>query len=740
MISPLLTGLPSRLIDNQWACKTGAIVSLCILFLYQMPGYCSDADVNRAVAGKSEQSAKLLGKKAAGLSSLPARLSGEIPDTGKRFALVIGNAKYRYVPTLDNPGNDSEDICAALKDLRFVTDCRKNVPTRKNLRDAVAEFTRKLGPEDVALFYFAGHGIEVDGENYLIPTEADIRKKTYVEDETLRVGFVFDELRSAGARLSIIILDACRNNPFNRVRSTVGTGLAIPSSLPSGSIIIFPTAPGKTALDGDGRNGIFTKHFLGNIKTGGITIEDMFKRVIHGVSSDAKQLGGEQIPWMNLSFTGEFCFVGCGTRVNTDEYLAMVRQKELIEATTRSLQSELDARQGEVALFKERMVTLERALEGQRASASLSKDELMRIDREKAELAAKSLQISAQEEELRRVKSELSKLESKKLEFSRSEKEVAAANERIAHLEQQIALQFERKIDLNQNELVAIKHERDELLARNRELQQMQIEVTSAKTELESLRNKLAKYDQHRKELDEYKVRMARLEAESRQKDDSVRQLRTELENRQGELTSFRDRMAILQRQLDEQKTTPRLSEFDLNQLKREREGLAAKTEQLAAREQEIKEAQKKLAALEANRTVAARREQDIAAHAERIVQLEAELARSQKGRFSPDELNTLRRERDELRQRNQELQRQQPEQDRSRQEFLAVQGRLAEYDREKVQWDSYKNQLSSLERRHQEMQKELSVERSRRKETEEKLKDAATRTVRDAAFVAPAL
>lgn len=651
----------------------------------------------------------------------PVASQGE-QEIGHRHALVIGNANYKNVATLLNPINDSQDICEALKKLRFSATCLYDLPDRRSMRDAVSNFVRKLKPEDSALFYFAGHGIEVDGENYLIPTEANLRSKAYVEDEALRVSFIFDELRDANVRLSIIVLDACRNNPFARVRSIAGTGLSIPSTVPAGSILIYPTAPGKTALDGDGRNGLFTTHLLAHINTGGITIEEMFKRVISGVRNESMKLGQEQVPWINLSFTGEFCFVGCGVRINTEQYQALVKQKEEVERSTRSLQAELQARQQEADQFRQRMLVLEKMLDEQNRKTNLSASELEKLNREKEELAKKAVQMREQEAELNRVRGQIARLESQQAEFAKREKEIAAANERISFLERQIKLQEERRIVLKGDEIDAIRKERDELLKKNQDFLRLEEELKASNEALAKVKATLVDYDKQKKELDEYKLRMARLEAESQQKDETLRQLRSELQSRQGELSGFRERMQELEQQLAQYRSHPKSQPEQLARLTQERDALQARARLLEEKERELKAVQQKLAQLEAQQQSALARAQDIAAQNERIAQLEAELARSQRGALgavSGQELEKLRRERDGLKRRNEELQASRPVQASDPQLVAELQKQLQAYDRQKAELESYKRQLLEIEAR---------------------LKDAATATVKGAAFVAPAL
>jgi len=224
--------------------------------------------------------------------SLPAFA---VPDfqAGNRHALVVGNAAYKSAPVLENSVNDSREICNSLKKLGFQATCASDIKTKGAFKELVSKFVSGVKKGDVILFYFAGHGVEMDGENYLVPTLAEFRSRSYFEDEALRVNYILEELAATGSRLSVVILDACRDNPFGaKSRSAMGRGLAVPTRAPAGSIIIFPTSPGKVALDsGSGsQNGLFTKYLLTNINTPGLEVENMFKRVIEGVKSESEKV------------------------------------------------------------------------------------------------------------------------------------------------------------------------------------------------------------------------------------------------------------------------------------------------------------------------------------------------------------------------------------------------------------------------------------------------------------------
>ena len=220
----------------------------------------------------------------------------------KRLALVIGNAEYEVSP-LANPTNDAMDLSSSLRELGFEVLEHTNL-SRREMRRAVREFGRQLKQVDIGLFYFAGHGVQVDGENYLLPVNYDIQEKYEVPDEALAASTVLRAMESAENALNIVILDACRNDPFESAfRSAIG-GLARMNA-PSGSLVAYATAPGRTAADGAGRNGVYTGQLLKLLKQPGLTIEQVFKRVRVNVEQIT---GGKQIPWEESSLKGDFYF------------------------------------------------------------------------------------------------------------------------------------------------------------------------------------------------------------------------------------------------------------------------------------------------------------------------------------------------------------------------------------------------------------------------------------------------
>lgn len=220
----------------------------------------------------------------------------------QRVALVIGNSSYKESP-LKNPVNDAADITAALRELGFRVVLRTNA-NRRQMVEAVREFGSLLKKGGVGLFYFAGHGVQSRGRNYLVPLGAAVEAEADLEFEAMDANMVLAQMDEAGNRVNIVVLDACRNNPFARSFRSASRGLAQMDAA-TGSFLAYATAPGSVAADGDGRNGIFTKHLLASLKNPESKVEDVFKRVRVEV---ARETGNKQIPWDSSSLTGDFYF------------------------------------------------------------------------------------------------------------------------------------------------------------------------------------------------------------------------------------------------------------------------------------------------------------------------------------------------------------------------------------------------------------------------------------------------
>jgi hypothetical protein len=223
---------------------------------------------------------------------------------GKRIALVVGNANYKIRP-LKNPRNDADDVSRSLKTTGFeVIDLRD--ATLPQMRTAVRQFGDRLVNNDVRLVYYSGHGVEVKGRNYFIPVNADIQREDEIADQGLDVSLILEKMSTAGKGVNILIVDACRDDPFGRSFRSSSRGLA-QMDAPRGTIIAYATSPGKVASDGDPRerNSPYTKHLVKAMQSPNKPIEQVFKEVRRAVQDETKN---QQTPWENTSLSGDFFF------------------------------------------------------------------------------------------------------------------------------------------------------------------------------------------------------------------------------------------------------------------------------------------------------------------------------------------------------------------------------------------------------------------------------------------------
>jgi len=219
-----------------------------------------------------------------------------------RVALVIGNSSYAVGP-LRNPVNDAEDMAQMLRALGFRVTLRQNANQRQMI-EAIGELGQHLKAGGVGLFYFAGHGVQSRGRNFLIPVNAEIGSDSQLEFDAVDANRVLAAMDEAGNRVNLVILDACRDNPFARSFRSLSRGLAQMEAA-QGTYIAFATAPGSVALDGPGRNGLYTHYLLQSLRQPDTDIDKVFRRVTADV---ARATGGKQVPWISSSLTGDFSF------------------------------------------------------------------------------------------------------------------------------------------------------------------------------------------------------------------------------------------------------------------------------------------------------------------------------------------------------------------------------------------------------------------------------------------------
>src|ERR1700712_3912221 len=231
-----------------------------------------------------------------------------------RLALVIGQSAYRSVPALPNPANDAKAFTQMLTDSGFEVSTAADL-SQSEMRQQVSEFAGKVaakGADTVALVFYAGHGLQIDGENYLVPVDVDPKREADIPLQAVRLNDILNTLTSVPSKMRILMLDACRNNPFPELNKTSGGGLAIVDAKigAPGTFLSFSTSPGAVAEDGTGANSPYTTALLTAAKEPG-SIEDTLKRVRVAVN---KATEGRQTPWDSSSLTDDFRFVaGSGT-------------------------------------------------------------------------------------------------------------------------------------------------------------------------------------------------------------------------------------------------------------------------------------------------------------------------------------------------------------------------------------------------------------------------------------------
>jgi hypothetical protein len=290
-------------------------------------------------------------------------LPGLIAAMERRTALVIGNSTYNSGP-LKNPVNDAVDMAAALKRTGFTVTLKKDANLQEMV-EAIEDFGNSLKRGGVGLFYYAGHGVQVSGINYLLPISARINKESDVRFQAVDAGRILAEMENANNSLNIVLLDACRDNPFGRTFRNASRGLAIVTHAPTGTFISYSTGAGQVARDGTGKNSPYTSAVLQYMQEPGVPITDVFIKVRQKLR---KETG--QVPWELSSLEGKFYFrpsavTETATTASSVDYAAEQRkideekdrlrkEKELIEQQENLAEERrrLEEKKKQVATFK----------------------------------------------------------------------------------------------------------------------------------------------------------------------------------------------------------------------------------------------------------------------------------------------------------------------------------------------------------------------------------------------------
>jgi Caspase domain len=256
-----------------------------------------------------------------------------------RLALVIGESAYRAVPSLPNPANDAKAMSKLLAESGFEVTTASDL-SQKEFNQTVGDFTAAIaakGPDTVALVFYAGHGLQIDGENYLVPVDVDPKREADIPLQAVRLNDILNTLNSVPTRMRILLLDACRNNPFAALNQTAGHGLALVDTKTGapGTFLSYSTSPGAEAEDGQGADSPYTAALLTAARTPGLPIEQAFKQVRVDVN---KATSGRQTPWESSSLTEDFRFVAATGPASANAGPVPVTQKRSIDQWKRDLQ------------------------------------------------------------------------------------------------------------------------------------------------------------------------------------------------------------------------------------------------------------------------------------------------------------------------------------------------------------------------------------------------------------------
>mgnify|MGYP001567113026 CR=1 FL=1 len=318
-------------------------------------------------------------------------------------ALVMGNSQYKQAP-LKNPVNDANGIAEALKSVGFGVTLALEL-TQPAMRDAIQAYTDSLAKtKSVGLFYFAGHGAQLAWRNYLIPVDAEIGDIQELRERGVDVNSLIDGIRKAGNPMNMIILDACRDNPFGRgsVARLDQKGLS-QLDAPPGTLLAYATAPGNTAIDGEGTHGLYTEHLLKEIKVPEAKVEDVFKRVRLAVR---RRSSGLQIPWESTSLEEDFYFVPPRSlSMLADEEAERERKQEMALREKRRAEEEAERKRKQEQVLREAKLAAEEAERKRQQELALLEQQRIAEEAERKrrhELALKEAQRVAEVAERKR--------------------------------------------------------------------------------------------------------------------------------------------------------------------------------------------------------------------------------------------------------------------------------------------------------------------------------------------------
>jgi hypothetical protein len=276
--------------------------------------------------------------------------TSHVASADSRVALVIGQSAYRAVPALPNAANDGKGMAELLGNAGFQVTAAPDL-SQNEMRQAISDFAAKVaasGPDTVALVFYAGHGLQIDGENYLVPVDVDPKREADIPLQAVRLNDLMNTLGALPTRMRIFMLDACRNNPFPALNQTAGHGLAVVNTKAGAprSFISFSTSPGAEAEDGNGADSPYTTALLAVAKEPNLPIEEAFKRVRVAVYQATE---GRQVPWESSSLTTPFMFISNGTGAGAPQGTAAPAPPAMVARSADDWRNELKDKEPKVA-------------------------------------------------------------------------------------------------------------------------------------------------------------------------------------------------------------------------------------------------------------------------------------------------------------------------------------------------------------------------------------------------------
>ena len=497
---------------------------------------------------------------------------------GRRMALVVGNANYQQLPKLKNAVNDAEDMCASLVRLEFEVTCHYNVFNRSDFRQVIKTFASVLNSDTVALFYYAGHGVQINGENFLLPVSVDARVSLDMEDDSLNLSYLLRSLEGARSSPNIVILDACRNNPFERVPGG-RKGLARIDP-PVGTVLVYSTAPNGVAEDGNGRNGLFTKHLLEHIGEPGQKLDELFQVIAAGVEQEAQEVyKTRQIPYRSFSFSGSYCLAGCEDPKVTAQIELIKRQSEEAGARVKILTEEnarlsrqTEERAGNVITLEARINSLVREaasvgdqkdsgrLELSRLQASLNSARKDQIDAErlKKEAAKRETEINELKAQMAALSGKANQLEEYRLRIAALERDNADKTRVSEEIDQVKRLSEEatKRVQMLADENAKLRRQADErnasVLALETRIAILTREAASAGSNTNSARSELARLQVSLETARAGQKFADATKGESVQREQEISELKRQiggLQEKSNQLEALRSRIVTLERE-----------------------------------------------------------------------------------------------------------------------------------------------------------------------------------------------